>query len=421
MDGLKRQRQIFLSGLSGIKPTIPLYYNELASLASRKISTEAYGYLEGGAGAESTIQTNRDDLNKVHIKPSMAIGVKDANIKGNWENHSLNSPIMFAPIGVLELAHPAGDLALAEASAELDIPMIISSQASYPMEQIAAKLKPDQLRLFQLYHSSSDELSKSFIRRAENIGCKGIILTLDTTVLGWRNRDLSSAYSPFLHGRGIAQYTSDPVFEKLPNAEDADTKPPITLALIRNLLSINSRFPGSTFSNLKSGRALMAVKKFSNYFPNPGLSWEDVNRIRSFTNLPLYLKGIQTSEDALKARAIGANGIIVSNHGGRQVDGGVSTISVVNEIRKSVGSEYPVWMDSGVRTGADIYKCIASGANGVLIGRPYAMALAVNGTKGVTELMNNLLAELALTMTLTGTPDIKSITNNKIVSPWIHP
>lgn len=419
MDGLNRQKEIFLSGLYGKRPLLPLHYKGMEELARMKLSQEAFGYLSGGAGTGQTMSTNTSDLALVKILPSMAGGVNDPDITSKWEGFKLQAPIMLAPIGVLELAHPTADIGIAEASAFLDIPMIISSQSSIPMEQIAARLRPGQLKLFQLYHSVSDELSQSFIKRAEDIGCSGIVMTLDTTVLGWRTKDLQHGYSPFLHGRGIAQYTSDPVFKRLPYEEREVTRPPVNFELLKNMLTINARFPGSTIQNLRKGNAIRAIKKFSHYFPNPGLTWQDIERVRSYTKLPFYLKGIQTESDAKRARDAGANGIIISNHGGRQVDGGISTISCVHTIRKAVGPHFPVWMDSGIRSAADIYKSLASGADGCLIGRPYAMALACKGPEGVRELIQNLLAELALIMTLTGTADIYSINPTKIISPWI--
>lgn len=335
-----------------------------------------------------------------------------------WRAHTLPAPFMLAPIGVLELAHPEGDLAEARAAAALQIPMIISSQASYPMEEIAKNLGSCP-RLFQLYYSRSKELSKSFIRRAEAIDCSAIVVTLDTTLLGWRVRDLSLGYNPFIHGKGIAQYYSDPVFNALPDPpEDDSIKPPLTFSLIENLIRLNNRIPGGLLNNLRSGNGMKAVRKFTTIFSNPGITWDDIALIREWTTLPIYLKGILRADDALKATSIGVEGIIVSNHGGRQIDGSISSVEALPEILNVAKGKLEIWLDSGVRNGSDAFKCIAIGATGVMIGRPHAMALACGGTQGVIDCLTNIMSELELNMALSGCRTINDINSSLISHPW---
>ena len=409
MHSLQRQREIYINGLAGIRPATPVSYDVLEQKARQKLSPEAFAYLAGGAGNETTMRANRRALDEVKIHPHMLGGVQEVSMILKWRAHTLPAPFLLAPIGVLELAHARGDLEEAVAAKEMGIPMIISSQASYPMEEIAKKLG-DSPRLFQLYYSKSKELSQSFIRRAEQINCSAIVVTLDTTMLGWRTRDLDLGYSPFLHGRGIAQYTSDPVFKTLPvPASDQQRKPPVTLSLLNNVRKIKGRIDGN---------ALEAVRKFTSIFSNPAINWNDIELIRSWTKLPIYLKGILRPDDALRAIQIGVDGIIVSNHGGRQIDGSISTFEALTTILRVAKDKTEVWVDSGIRTGSDIYKCLAMGAKGVLVGRPFAMALAVGGAKAMKDYLNYMIAELELTMALSGCASLSDITPDLITHPW---
>jgi lactate 2-monooxygenase len=418
MRSLQRQRKMYIDGFAGITPAIPVTYAALEAKARQRLSPEAFAYLAGGAGNELTIHANKLALESVKIHPHMLGGVQEVSMNLKWRASTLPAPFMLAPIGVLELAHPQGDLAVARACQTRQIPMIISSQASNSMEAIAAVLG-ETPRSFQLYHSKSDAVSKSFIQRAERINAQAIIVTLDTTMLGWRTRDLALGYSPFIFAKGIAQYTSDPVFNALPDPEDVHPiKPSLTLSLLQNLLSIHRAFPGSTVNNLRSGKALKAVRKFTSIFNNPGINWDDIARIREWTSLPVYLKGILRPDDALKAISAGVDGIIVSNHGGRQIDGSVGSVEALVSILNVTKGKLDTWVDSGIRSGSDVYKCIALGATGVMIGRPYAMALACGGTQGVIDCIDNIMAELELNMALSGCSSLSTLNAELISHPW---
>lgn len=418
MRSLQRQRKIYLDGLAGRTPVTPVSYAGLEEKAKQLLTPEAFAYLAGGAGQETTIRANRRALDEVQIHPRMLGGVQEVSMFLKWRAHTLPAPFMLAPIGVLELAHREGDLAEARAAKAMGIPMIISSAASHTMEEIA-KILGETPRLFQLYYGKSHEVSKSFIRRAEKINCSAIVVTLDTTMLGWRVRDLSLGYNPFLFGKGIAQYTSDPAFNALPDPPSDDTaKPPLSFSLLQNLWKINGQMEGMTLQNIRSGKAMKAVRKFASNFNNPGINWDDIARIKEWTSLPVYLKGILRQDDALKAASAGVDGIIVSNHGGRQIDGTVASMEALAHILPAVKGRMEVWMDSGIRSGSDIYKCLALGVTGVLIGRPYAMALACNGTQGVIDCLTNLMAELELNMALSGCPAVADITPDLVSHPW---
>ena len=412
-SALDRQKAIYLGGAAGIRQKIPFDMAELERQARSKMSPEAFAYILGGAGLESTVLANRSDFERWRIVPRMLRNVEERDTGLDFFGKKIPAPLFLAPIGVLEMAHPQADLAVAQAAADTGIPYIFSNQASVPMEQCAAAMG-DSPRLFQLYWSRSNDLVANFLHRAEACGCSGLVVTLDTTMLGWRTRDLDFASLPFMQGMGIAQYTSDPVFQRLmdeppaamtndPMTNDAKTsKPPVTLSAIGTLISANRKHPGGFWDNLRSGRGLRAVRKFTQIYSRPNITWADLPFLRQHTRLPIILKGVLHPDDARKALDYGVDGIYISNHGGRQVDGSISSIAALPGIVEAVRDKVPVLLDSGVRGGADVFKALALGATAVGIGRPYCYALALNGRAGVAELLNNWMADFELTMGLAG-------------------
>lgn len=399
------QRNIYIRGFAGKKPGVTIHPERLEALARKKMTGEAFAYIAGGAGAETTMYNNRSGFSQWQIVPRMLQNVASFDLSVELFGQTFPAPFLLAPVGVLDLAHPDKEIAVAKAAAARGIPMIFSNQASTPMESCSAQLG-DSPRWFQLYWSKSRELVASFVRRAEACGCSAIVLTLDTTMLGWRPRDLEVAYLPFLHGKGIAQYTSDPVFQSLldqdKDAGDDSTKAPITLTTLRNVLRTVSNYPGPFWQNLRSGRPLKAVRQFTRMYTNPALEWQDLAFLRELTKLPILLKGILDPADAQKAMDHGMDGIIVSNHGGRQVDGAVSAIEALPGIVDAVDGKIPVLMDSGIRSGSDIFKALSLGAKAVCVGRPYVYGLAVGGSHGVGEVMDQLLADFELNMRISG-------------------
>jgi lactate 2-monooxygenase len=368
--GIARQGAIYLAGMAqGRKPAIPLRPEALEQAAQAKLSPEAFAYIAGGAGRELTMSANLAAFERRRIIPRMLRDVSTRSLQTTLLGKPRPHPILAAPIGVQELAHPDADLAAARACAALGVPFVISNQASHSMEEIAAAMG-DAPRWFQLYWSKSDDLVASLVRRAEGCGCEAIVVTLDTTMLGWRTRDLELGYLPFLQGRGIAQYTSDPVF----------------LAMLGD----------------RAGDRQAAAMLFMQIYSNPALTWNRLAFLRQHTKLPILLKGINLVADADAALEAGMDGIIVSNHGGRQLDGGIAALDALDLIAQSHAGKLPILFDSGVRTGADIFKALALGADAVLIGRPYIYGLALEGQTGVTEVLQNLIAELDLTMGLAG-------------------
>jgi lactate 2-monooxygenase len=362
---------------------VPIAFAELEAKAREKLTPEAYAYIACGAGFEHTVEENTAAFDRWRIVPRMLRDVASRDLSIELFGRKLNTPLLVAPIGVQELAHKDGDLATAKAAAAERVSMIFSNQASAAMETMASAMG-DEPRWFQLYWSKSDELVASLVRRAEACGCDAIVVTLDTTLLGWRTRDLDYAYLPFIRGMGIAQYTSDPVFRamlKKPPEEDM----------------------------------LAAAQLFMTIYSNPALTWDKLAFLREHTTKPILLKGINYQDDARKALDHGLDGIVVSNHGGRQVDGARSALDALDEIAQAVGGRAPLLFDSGIRGGAGIFKALALGASAVCIGRPYVYGLAIAGEAGVRAVLRNMIADLDLTMGTAGCASIADINRDMLV------
>jgi lactate 2-monooxygenase len=409
--GRERQFEIYVGGARGVHPRVPVSFDRLQQAARGAMSPEGYAYVAGGAGTESTMRANRAAFERWRIVPRMLRDVSTRDTAIEVVGTRLPSPFVLCPIGVLEMAHREADLAVARAAAAEGIPFVFSNQASRPMEE-TARAMGDAPRWFQLYWSTSNELVESLVSRAERCGCSAIVLTLDTTMLGWRVRDLDLAYLPFLRGKGIAQYTSDPVFVEALQETLRQESPPagrITLAAVGTLLSQAGAYPGSRLANARSGLARAAVRRFVETYSRPSLSWDDLGFLRERTRLPILLKGVLHPADARAAVEHGLDGIVVSNHGGRQVDGAIATMDALPAIVEEVAGRVPVILDSGVRSGADVFRALALGAAAVGLGRPYVWGLAVAGEDGVREVIRNLRADFDLTLGLSGVASVRNL------------
>jgi len=365
-EGGQFQTGIYLSG--GYE--WPLTAADWEAKAAGTLEQSPFDYVAGGAGAELTMRANREAFERRRLRPRMLTGNVQRDLSVEVLGTRSAAPFLLAPIGVLSIVHPDGELAVARAAAATGVPMLLSSAASHSIEQVAEAMG-DAPRWFQLYWVSDRKICESFVRRAEAAGYGAIVVTLDTLVLGWRPRDLANTYLPFIQGEGCAQFFSDPVFRgylAAPPEED-----------------------------VLSAAALMLST-----FPNLALTWDDLAWLRELTELPLLVKGVLTAEDALEAKRRGVDGIIVSNHGGRQVDGAVASLDALVEVRDALGDDATVLVDGGVRTGADVIKALALGADAVLLGRPYVWGLAVGGQEGVETVIRQLLAETDLTLALAG-------------------
>ena len=409
--GRERQFDVYVGGARGMHPRVPVSFERLQQAARGAMSPEAYAYVAGGAGTEETMRENRSAFERWRIVPRVLRDVSIRDTAVEILGTRLPSPFVLCPIGVLEMAHRDADVAVARAAAAEGIPFVFSNQASRPIEE-CARAMGDAPRWFQLYWSTSDELVASLVGRAERCGCSAIVLTLDTTMLGWRVRDLDLAYLPFLRGKGIAQYTSDPVFIEALQETLKQAPPPsgrITLAALGTLWELAGSYPGSRLTGLRSGLARAAVRRFVETYSRPSLSWDDLGFLRERTTLPILLKGILHPADATTAIDQGMDGIVVSNHGGRQVDGSIGTMDALPGIVEAVAGRVPVLLDSGVRSGADVFRALALGASAVGLGRPYVWGLAAGGEEGVREVIRNLRADFDLTLGLSGCASVSGV------------
>jgi isopentenyl diphosphate isomerase/L-lactate dehydrogenase-like FMN-dependent dehydrogenase len=413
------QARIYREGAFGRLPTVPVAPAALERAARRRMSRAAFAYVAGAAGQERTARANTEAFARWSIVPRMMRDTAQRDTSTELFGRRLPAPVLLAPVGVLEMAHRDADVAVAEAASSLGLPMVFSTQASRSMEDCAAVMEGSP-RWYQLYWSSSDELAASFLSRAEWAGCEAVVVTLDTSVLGWRPRDLDLGHLPFAHGRGIAQYTSDPVFRRLVEQRVAHPaltapRPRPTPGAVRTLLDLSRAYPGRTGDNLRSPYPRAAVETFLEVFSRSSLTWADLPSLRSMTSLPILVKGLLSADDADRALDAGVDGIVVSNHGGRQVDSARAALDALPEVVDRVDGRVPVLMDSGIRSGADIVTALALGAAAVCVGRPYVYGLALAGADGVRAVLEHLLAELDLTMALTGVTSVAEITRDLLV------
>jgi len=408
--GRIRQNEIYRAGVQGRTPAVPTDFGTLERRASRRARKLGWAYAAGGAGEGATMRANRDAFERWKIVPRMLRDVSKRDLTVELFGHTLPAPVLFGPVGAAELIDSEADLAIARAAASLGVPYVFTSQACASMEACAAVMGRAP-RWFQLYWSTDDGLVDSFLARAEAVACEAVVVTLDTTMLGWRPMDLNLGSLPFARGQGIAQYTADSRFmeivrERIAAVADAGTDPAAdvkpSLAALRTLYSISRRFPGGMLNNLRSPEPRAAVQTFLDIYSRPSLTWADIETLRARTKLPILLKGIQHPDDARRALEAGVDGIVVSNHGGRQVDGAIGSLDALVEIAPVVDGACTLLLDSGVRSGADVFKALALGADAVLIGRPYLYGLALAGEAGARDVMRNIIAEFDLTLGLSG-------------------
>jgi len=368
--GLLRQMEIYQAGMAGRTPEQPVSLEELDRKAQSVLDPAAYDYVAGGAGSEDTVRANREAFRRWRIIPRLLRDVARRDLGVDVLGIRLPAPLMLAPVGVMSIIHKEADLAVARAAASVGIPLILSTASSETMEDVAAAMGAAH-RWFQLYWPKDDELAESFLHRAERAGYAAIVVTLDTFLLGWRERDIQNAYLPFLKGDGLANYFSDPVFR--------------------------DRVGGDPRSN-----PARALEYFLRIFSDPSRTWSHLGHLRQSTGLPLLVKGVLDPEDARRAVDHGAAGVIVSNHGGRQIDGCIAALDALPGVAAAVGDQTTVLFDSGIRRGSDVVKALALGARCTLVGRPYCYGLAVGGEQGVRDVLSNLIADFDLTLGLAG-------------------
>lgn len=440
--GRRRQDAIYRAGIFGRVPSVPTNFSELERAARQRMSKVAWAYVAGGAGEGTGMDNNRAALDRWAIVPRMLRDTSQRDLSVELFGRRLPAPVLVAPVGAAGLVCDHADVEIGAAAAAVGVPYIYSNQGSAPMEDTAAEMdrvaaevgREHAPRWFQLYWSTNDAVVESLIQRAEAIDCDALVVTLDTTQLGWRPQDLNLGSLPFTRGIGIAQYLSDTQFvqsvrERIKQAQQSGRRPDVQLtgqmmatrfaqlrracghhgAALRTLIAMARNTPGGMLRNLRSPVPSASVETFLATYSRPSLNWDDIAELRSRTRLPILLKGIVHPDDARRAVDVGVDGIVVSNHGARQVDSVIGTADALVDIVAAVKDQTCIVFDSGIRTGADIFKALALGATAVTVGRPHIYGLALAGRRGVTEVLENLIAELDLTLGLSGLRSISEL------------
>ncbi|WP_053360802.1 alpha-hydroxy-acid oxidizing protein [Bacillus sp. FJAT-27251] len=373
-------RDILLKNISK-ETDFPLSFEEWEQKAAENMLPGGYGYASSGAGKEETAKRNVEAFSKWAIVPRMLNDVSSVDMSISIFGRRYRSPFLLAPVGMQGLAHEDGEKATAKAAESMEVPLIVSTVSTYSLEEIAAAA-PAGPKWFQLYFSSSNPaLSYSMVERAEKAGYEAIVITVDTVMVGWRETDMRNQFSPLSQGYGTGNYIHDPVFmDSLPN-HDQET---IIAGILENV-------------------------------QHPTLTWKEVAEVKKRTRLPVLLKGILHPEDAAMALECGVDGIIVSNHGGRQLDGVIASIDALPAIAERVNGNIPILLDSGVRRGMDAVKALGLGATGVLIGRPFLYGLAAAGQPGVGKVIERFIQETEVSLALSGMSDLTHMSRLKMI------
>jgi lactate 2-monooxygenase len=369
--------EIYFHGLADKRPEHPTDPSRLEEAARAVLADGPFGYVAGGAGSGATMRANRAAFDRYGLVPRMLRDTTTRDWSTTLLGTAMPAPLLLAPIGVLSILHPDGELAVARAAAELGVPMVLSTAASHTIEEVAQASGAGP-RWYQLYWPTEDAVTVSLLERARAAGYTTLVVTLDTWTLGWRPFDLDGSYLPFLRGVGTAIPFSDPAFRA------GLAQPP-------------------------EDDLMAAVGRWVPMFTGTSLRWDRLDLIREHWDGPIVLKGIQHVDDALHALDVGMDGIVVSNHGGRQVDRAIGSLHALPGIVAAVDGRAAVLFDSGIRTGADAAVALALGADAVLLGRPYAYGLAVGGQDGVRHAVRSVLAELDLTLALSGFGDLAQL------------
>lgn len=374
--------EIYLRGLGGILPAFTTAALDLEDAARAEMDAQPFWYVAGSAGSGATARANREAFDRWRIVPRMLRGSNERELATTVLGTQLRAPVITAPIGVQSIVHPDAERAAAHAAAELGLAMALSTVSSITLEEVAQE-NGDGVRWFQLYWPNDPDVCVSLLERARAAGFSALVVTLDTWMLGWRPHDLDSAYLPFLTGTGLANYFADPSFCAALDKRPEDDLP-------------------------------AALARWLPMFTGTEHTWDEIAFLREHWDGPIVLKGIQCVEDARRAVDAGVQAVLVSNHGGRQVDGAIASLDALPGIAEAVGDRVEVLFDSGIRTGSDIVKALALGARAVLVGRPWVYGLALGGTDGVRHVLRSLLADLELALALSGHATPSAVTKDSL-------
>ncbi|KAJ9672786.1 hypothetical protein PVL29_026136 [Vitis rotundifolia] len=354
---------------------------EYEAIAKQKLPKMVFDYYASGAEDQWTLYQNRHAFSKILFRPRILIDVSKIDMTTTVLGFKISMPIMIAPTAMQKMAHPEGEYATARAASAAGTIMTLSSWATSSVEEVAST--GPGIRFFQLYVYKNRHVVAQLVRRAERAGFKAIALTVDTPRLGRREADIKNRFTL-------------PPFLTLKNFEGLD-------------LGKMDKADDSGLASYVAGQI------------DRTLSWKDVKWLQTITNLPILVKGVLTAEDTRLAIQAGAAGIIVSNHGARQLDYVPATIMALEEVVKAAQGRVPVFLDGGVRRGTDVFKALALGASGIFIGRPVVFSLAAEGEAGVRKALQMLREEFELTMALSGCRSLKEITRDHIVTEWEIP
>ncbi|KAK3197243.1 hypothetical protein GRF29_1536g1126303 [Pseudopithomyces chartarum] len=391
-DAYSYEMETYKKGLTYKRPPITFQASKWESLACDRTSAESKGYVYGSAGSRETDDKNKAAFKKWSIVPNRLTGIKNfPDLTTEIFGEKLQAPIAMAPVGVLRIFNPEGEVAAAKAAAKEAVPYILSTASSTSIEDVANANGEDGQRWYQLYWPirEHDDITISLLQRAKKSGFTTLFVTLDTYLLGWRPSDMDNGYNPFLRADqiGVALGFSDPVFRK--------------------------QFKEQHGAEVEEKTGEAAASWMRTIFNGFSHSWKDVKFLQEHWDGPIVLKGIQSIADAKKAVEIGVQGIVVSNHGGRQQDGGNSSLGMLPHLVDTVDGRLQVFFDSGIRCSADIAKALALGADCVLVGRPYVYGLALSGENGVGHVLRSLVRDLELTLHIAGISSVNKIDLNR--------
>jgi L-lactate dehydrogenase (cytochrome) len=371
---------------------------DLYDLYQRRVPRMFHDYCETGSYTTSTFVENTTAFSKYKIRQRVARNIDNRSTATKMIGEAVSMPVALGPVGLTGMQHADGEIKAARAAEKFGVPFTLTTMSICSIEDVAEHTTKSFW--FQLYVMRDREFSKNLVARAKAAKCSALVLTLDLQLLGQRHKDIKNGLSA-------------PPKLTLGNIANMMTKPRWCLGM----LGTKRRQFGNIFGHVKGVEDMGSLSEWTNSQFDPTLDWSSVEFIRKLWDGKLILKGINDVDDAITAASLGADAIIVSNHGGRQLDGAPATVDMLAAIVDAVGHKVEVWMDSGIRTGMDIFKALALGAKGTMIGRAYVYGLGAGGEQGVSHALGILQKELSVTMGLAGLRDVKDITRDNLLMP----
>ena len=373
--------------------TVITNIEDLRVLHQKRAPKMFYDYADSGSWTESTYRANESEFSKIKFRQRVAVNIDNRSIASTMLGNTVSMPVALAPVGMTGMQYADGEILAARAAKEVGVPYCLSTMSICSMEEIAKKT--NHPFWFQLYVMRDKRFVQSLIERAKAANCSALVLTLDLQILGQRHKDLKNGLSA-------------PPKPTLSNLINLLAKPRWCMGM----LATQNRQFGNIVGHVEGVDDMSSLSAWTASQFDPSLDWNEVAQIKKQWGGKLILKGILDPEDAKLAVAVGADAIIVSNHGGRQLDGAPSTIEALSAIVDAVGSQVEIWLDSGIRSGQDVVKALALGATGTMIGRSYIYGLGAMGQEGVTKSLEIIAKELDLTMAFCGIKDVRHLSRD---------